>query len=250
MSDAIASANATETTEAPKVWNPVRAYTYNFRKVTPKDVEDIATGIDGVSPDSIRAEFEAVKKKDATDKDTLRRRSVKVELTLPDWCESIPELAQGVVLDFIADYCKAMYVDAFQPIGSHTWAEIEAFAANRGTGGRRAEFDIADDLLALAAASIGDYMAVKLSNKTAGEKFKAAVMGKYARSAIHRNIGEFSEQILRKMQAHLDGWLEHIAVNDADNADAFSDVYNMLAAKLKAHLGASSEVSPAQLLLG
>lgn len=244
------NSNAVSEVTAPAAeWNPVRAYTYNFRKVSPKDVEELAANIEGVSADAIKAEFEAVKKKDEKEKDMLRRKPVKVELRLPDWAASLPELAQGVLLDFVADYCKVMFVDVFQPIGSHDWSEIEAYAANRGTGGRRAEFDIAEDDLKLAAASIGDYMAVKLSNKAAGDKFKAAVLAKYAKSAIHRNIGEFSEPILRKMQAHLDGWLEHVAVNDGENADTFASVYNMLSAKLKGHLVSSQEANPAQLLL-
>lgn len=219
------------------------SYTYNFRAILPLALEkQIETS--EIPADDLRAMFDAVEKDGKTE---FRRKPLTVVLTLPDFADNLPALAQDVIRDYVADYVKGMFVNQYLPVGDHDWATIEAYIAQRGGSGRRAQFDISDELLLEAAGSIGDYMATVLGNASAGEKFKAAVLGKYTRSAIMRNIGEFNPVIVGKLQARLDAWLEHVATNDEDRADDMGAVYEMLAHKLQAHLK-EGDVAVASLL--
>jgi hypothetical protein len=221
-----------------------RDYVFSFRTILPKQLDELLQSVDVPEAD-VRARFDTIEKDGKT---VLRRKPVTAELELPEFAANLPALAQDVLLGYVASYVKAQFLDSFLPVGSHSWAEIEQYAATRGAGGRRAEFDVTKEQLEEAATSIGRYMAAKLNNKAAGDKFKAAVQGRYAKSAIHRNIGKFDETIIDKLLSHLEGWLEFVAVNEADSADEFATVYAMLEAKLKAHKGATAATDVADLL--
>jgi hypothetical protein len=211
--------------------------TFVWRAITGKDFEETLPSFD-VPEDTVRAAFEVIEK---DGKVKMRRKPVAATIELPDFVTNLPDLAKDVITTYVAGFVKARFLDAFQPIGDHSWSAIEAWAAERGQSGRRAEFDISKEQLEEAALSIGRYMAAALRNEAAGEKFKAAVIGRYSRSAILRNLGLFNEDTIKKLQKRLEDWLAFVAENEAEAADDMAAVYDMLASKLAGHLNQNSK---------
>lgn len=231
--------------------NPLtRNYRFDFRSITAKALDEVLASVD-TDEATVRAAFDTI---DKDGKPMLKRKSVTVPLTLPDFCLGLDTLAQDVILGAVASFVKAQYLDAFVPVGDHSWKAITEYMANRGTGGRRAEFDVSKEDLEVAADSLASFMAKRLNNKQAGEKFRQAVMGRFAKSAIHRNIGEFSETVIDKMAAHMAAWLEFVATTDdgsvesTQQVEVIASVYQMLDAKLRAHKGATADVLVANIL--
>ncbi len=224
-------------------------YRFDFRTITPKALEELLTQVD-TPADDVKAQFATI---DKDGKPLFKRKSITVPLTLPEFCLGLDDLARDVIAGAVAGFVKAQYLDNFVDVGEHDWQTIATYMANRGTGGRRAEFEVSKEALELAAESVGSFMAKRLNNKAAGEKFRQAVMGKFAKSAIHRNIGEFSETVIDKMMVHMAAWLEFVATaapesTEGQNTDDLATVYQMLDAKLKAHKGATAETLVANLL--
>lgn len=204
-------------------------YTFTFRKIKQSAIAEVLEQVD-VSEAEVRAQFDSL-----DDGAALRRKPVEVELDVPEFAQALPELARDVLLGYIAQYVKAQYIDNFLPVGPHDWEAIEAYAAERSVGGRRAQFDIADEVLKLAAKSIGLFVATGTGKKVVGEKFAKAVEQKFSRSAIQRNIGDVTGDLMDKLTGWLERWIEHVAEADPDNAEDFADVFSMLSAKVDGH---------------
>jgi hypothetical protein len=202
-------------------------FSFTFRKIKASVLRELVQSLD-VPESEVMAQFEAQDESKAE----YRRKPVTVELEIPEFAASLPELAREVIANYVAQFVKATYIDNFVSVGAHDWETINKAVAERSVGGRRAQFDIADDVLKLAAASVGQYITAVTGHKVVGEKVQKAIEQKFSRSAIHRNIGEITGDLMDKLSARLESWLEHVASADPDNADDFADVFSMLMAKI------------------
>jgi hypothetical protein len=119
------------TPATPAAESLARNYTYNFKAMLPAALEELLQGVD-LPAEQVRAEFDVVEK---DGRKLVKRKSVTVALELPAFAAALPALAQDVLLQYVASYAKATYIDQFLPVGPHGWELIEAYAAARGTGG-------------------------------------------------------------------------------------------------------------------
>lgn len=203
-----------------------QSYVFSFRKMKAGQLAEVIAAVD--APESVvREQFETIE-----DGASVRRKSVTVELDVPEFAAQLPELARDVIVGYVAQFVKAQYIDNFAAVGSHTWADIEKYAAERSVGGRRAQFDISEEVLKAAAASIANFVTAGTGKKLVGEKFGKAVEQKFSQSAIKRNIGEVTGELLDKLNGWCERWLEHVASVDPDNAEDFADVFSMLVSKI------------------
>lgn len=201
-------------------------FTFSFRKISEAQLSNVLAGFDEAQQQAVAEQF------DKLDSGKFRRRTVKADLTLPEWAAALPTLAQEVILSYVAAFVRSEYLDSFQTIGAHDWETIEKAVAARGTGGRRAEFDIDDDIMSAACDSIRRFITAGTGSAEVGEKFGKAADAKMAPSAIRRNIGEPNEAAYAKIGRWLDLWIEHVGANEGDDAEDFAEVYTMLNAKL------------------
>lgn len=210
------------------------SYTFSFRKIKAAVLKELVQSLD-VPEATVMAQFDAQDESGAE----YRRKPVTVELTLPSFVDSLPELARDVIIGYIAQFVKSQYVDNFAEVGPHDWETIERLASERTVGGRRAQFDISDEVLKAAAQSLANFVTAGTGKKVVGEKFGKAVEQKFSRSAIGRNIGDITETLLDKLANWCERWIENVSEADPDNAEDFADVFSMLATKIDQHRGAN-----------
>lgn len=203
--------------------------TFTFRKIKKSDLEQLVQNVDAPEAE-VRAQFDV-----SEDGASARRKPVTVDLEVPAFAESLPETARDVIMAFVGQFVKATYIDNFVAVGAHDWATIEADMANRSRGGRRAAFDITDEVMKAAAASIEAFVTAGTGKKVVGEKFSKAVVGKFSKSAIQRNIGDVTEDVLDKLASWLERWVEHVGQTEPDTLEEYSDVFSMLVSKIDSH---------------
>lgn len=163
-----------------------------------------------------------------------KRLSVEVKLT------SLPQLldltAAGVdvkAVDFItaqinktvADFVKSQYVDAFQPVGSHTLQDILDFQAKSGTRG--GGFSIDETTLKEAIESFGVCMTEALNNQKGGDMLANIAKGRFTASSVSRGGLTVSEETAGKLLARVDQWAHWLNETNPTLADEYAVVHAM-----------------------
>lgn len=178
----------------------------------------------------------------------FRRKPETHNLQVPEFYYQIPTLAQQQILKLIADFVKTRYIDQYLTVGDHSWEYIEQEAAK--TGGRTPQFEFSDEAFAKVQQIFQEYVSQGTGNEQVGERFAAAVKSKFTKAAISKNIGEFSEAILQKLESWVTRTMEHCSevIKDQDELDSILPVFEFLLAKLDKHLKESESVNPAEFL--
>lgn len=201
---------------------------FRFKSLTADKFGKLLESVD--APEAVAKEFD-VEEKDGVK--TYKRKPVSAVLDLPDWVANIPALAQTVVADFVGAFVKDTYIENFQPVGSHSWEEVELWAAE--TGGRK-RLEFSDELLAAVAASFGAYITAATGNKALGERMKETAAAKFSMAAFQKHLNQSDEAIIRKVIARLTNWAENLAENDGEKAEEYSPVYSYLHGRLTKNL--------------
>lgn len=221
-----------------------REQNFTFKKIAKEKLELLL--VNGFDDDlqraAARAKFEIL---EGDELGFVKRKPELVKFELPSFCAGMDEMAQDILASYVAQYIKANFIDDFLPVGAHDWETIKVAAA--ATGGRAVKFDISDEIMASACASIGAFVGNGTNNSEVGKKFQAACEGKLSRTAIQRNIGAFTADLIGKIEVWLTKWAENVAMHEEDSAEDFGAVFEMLSSKLEKHMKAET-VNVAELL--
>lgn len=209
--------------------------TFNFRSINATALETLRQGLDSAEALAAAGDDAFEISEDEKKGRLYKRKSIEAELQQPDFVASLPTLAVQAIQDLISRFVKAQYVDAFLPIGQHDWAFIETELAK--SGGRVAKFDISEETWALAADSFKAYMLQALGgNASAGQaaaRLGEVMKAKFSKNSITKQINEFNEKIVEKLDARLTAWAAWAAENDTENAAEFADVFSMVHQRLE-----------------
>lgn len=203
-----------------------RPFTFNFKKM---DANRLEKHLAELEPESVARAQELLRPIEG-EEGAVRRQPETHQLTLPDWAASLDDVAQGIILKTVADYCKSMYIDNYLPIGSHSWEEIANVI--RSSGGRTAAFEYSDETFALALQGLQTVVFEGTGNGQVAEKFKQAAEAKFTKAAIMKHIGKLDVSLFDKIQKWLDKWAEWEAANNPDTADDIVVVYDMWSARM------------------
>lgn len=241
MNDSVATH---ENTEVPGENSRAVPFKFRFKKLDAKKLKEHLDSLDPQVKVIAAQCYEAQDEKG----ESFRRKMEEHSLEVPEFYSQLPDLAQQAILKLISDFVKREYLNDYQPVGRHDWAYIEEQAAKSGTRG--ASFDFDDDALETVQKLIADFVGQSLQNKVVGDKFGQAVKQKFTKAAISRNIGEFSEKILVKLEGWLEKFAEWTAENMADHEDIddIATVVQFLQHRLEKHRSTSDDVNPADIL--
>lgn len=205
-------------------------FTFNFKSIGPvsDDLSKDALALlcSEFTPEKaerIRAEFSQVENR--TKDKVWKRNTVNVQLTMPAEFAGADELVLKIIQNYIAAYARSEYVDDYEAVGSHTWAEIKAFAATQGS--RSGSIEIAADVLKAMAASFQQFVAERFKSPKAGEKMGELLSKRCTVNAFKRYIGEATDTAFARVEAVLLEWAEWVQVNDGDSAEDCAAVYQM-----------------------
>jgi len=202
---------------------------FRFKSLTADKFAKLLEAVD--NPQEVSKQF-AVEEKDGVK--TYKRHPLSVEINLPDWAEGIPTLAQTAVADLVGAFIKDTYIENFLPVGSHTWEELEIWAAE--TGGRK-RLEFSDELLAEVAASFGAFITAAVGNKAIGERMKEVAAAKFSMAAFQKHLNQSDEAIIKKVIARLIAWAENVAENSPEKAEEYAPVFSYLHGRLEKNLG-------------
>jgi hypothetical protein len=241
----------------------VHKFTYNFKTLTAVMFASLLSerAETEEQKQALMANFEAIADGSsvvegvATPKFKYKRRSVEVELQLPDELNALvgasnptrAALITNSIVRVLAEFVKAQYIDNFEPVGAH---DLDTIAAVQAASGSRSgvAFSFSEETFLAAVASLQAFLASALGNAAAASSVAAAAKLRFARSAITRSIGLYSEEVLTKVQARVDQWGLWLEENDAENAEEFATVYACWSAALSKQLKADTTVDIASIL--
>ena len=199
--------------------------TFNFKSVgNDEALAKFLEDYDASAVERIKAQFEQVPNREKVL--MWKRKPVTVELQMPDAFTSLPQSAQDVLKQFIADFVRSQYLDNFEEVGAHDWETIEKAIASSGRRGT-VKLEIPAEVLKAMASSFGAFITSAKGNAKAGEALASLLLKKCTVNAFKRYVGEASDLAFDRVEAMLTQWAEWVAVNDADNADDCAAVYEM-----------------------
>lgn len=228
---------------------------YNFKSISQEDYETLHEKYSrqGESKDEfyarVKNEFEfpgiTVVNKDTGEtkvsdvKKFAKRKSVKVELQSLDSlsilanagvpAEEIEFYAAGVN-KVIADYVKAQFIEAFEPVGDHSLKTILEYQAQTGN---RGGFSVDEDTYKAAVASFKDIMAVAMGNPKAAEMLATIAKARFTPSAVSRAGLTISEEVAAKLELRVDQWGSHLNENAPNLADEYAAVHGLWISNIK-----------------
>ena len=203
---------------------------FRFKSLTADKFSKLVESVD-ISPNEIAIFFEVIE--DDKGVKTYKRKAQTVEVTLPEWVANLPALAVSTLADLVGAYIKDTYIENFQPVGSHTWEEVEVWAAE--TGGRK-RLEFSDELLAVVAADFGAFITAAVGNKALGERMKEACAAKFSMAAFQRHLNQSDETIIKKVMARLVSWAENVAENQPEKSEEWAPVFAYLHGRLEKNL--------------
>lgn len=239
-------------------------FTYNFKTLTAVMFATLLAERTQTEEEKgiLAGNFEAVEDGQALNATTgelakkykYKRKSVTVTLELPEALESVTAsnpshvgFIENAITRVIADFVKTQYIDNFEPVGAHDLDTILAVQAASGSRSGVA-FSFSDETLGNAVTSFINYLKAAIGNEAAAISVGAAAKQRFARSAITRSIGLYSEEVLKKLQGRVDSWGLWLEENDAENAEEFASVHACWSATLAKQLKADSTVDIASIL--
>lgn len=218
-------------------------FTYTFRPMTPEKLNKLKAEVDGSI--DVDRDFE-IYERDGEGPDAkvlkYKRKPVEVALQVPEAVASMEDtLMKSIVVNYIADYVKANYIDQFLEVGNHDWETIKAdAAAGRGTS----RVAISDATLKLTAQSFGQYVAQNTNSDEMGKRIQAVVEGKCTKNSISKYLGTYSPEVVEKLQSRLDQWGEYVAESGDDAADELAEGYAFVQSKLaKLYKDATTDIT-------
>lgn len=203
--------------------------TFNFRKVSASKLAEQLAELD--TEVNVNDNFDVIEAAEDGTPKTYRRKPVQVEIEVPEFAESLPELARNWITQNIADFVKSNYVDNFVQVGDHSWELIESEAAKSRAGSGR--LSIPDELLKAAAASFGHYVGQVTGHEEVGKRLEKAAGSKFTQNAITKHLGECTVEMVDKLQARLDAWATQLAESGSEDADEMADAYDFLSRALE-----------------
>lgn len=215
-----------EVANAPGSNTLSRAFTFNFKKMNADRLEKHLAELE---PESIERAKELLRPVEG-EEGSVRRQPETHQITLPQWAANLDDVAQGIILKTVADYCKSMYIDNYLPIGPHSWEEVANVI--RSSGGRTAAFEYSDETFALALQGLQQVVLEGTGNGQVADKFKQAAEAKFTKASIMKHIGKLDVELFDKIQKWLDKWAEWEAANNPDTADEIVVVYDMWSARM------------------
>lgn len=243
--------NAAATTEqATAPFSLTREVQFNFKKV--KEEELLKTLEDNQkTDDAFMAQFEVITDGEGEkQRRFLKRKSFKGKITLPSFVAAIPEtdreFAASVFERELQQFVKTQYVDNYEPIGDHSLTTYKAVMSTRAS--RSSAWDYTEDQFKAALESLAKYISAATANDTVGEKFSAAANQKFSRSSIQRFLGNFSEDLIKRISARLNDWGAYLVEKEPDNAEEFNVIYDMWSAALDRHMQTDSYVDVSKFL--
>lgn len=217
-----------DTADSQQVGNGLqRPYTFNFKKLSADKLEKHLAELEPESAERARELLKPVEGEEGA----VKRPSETHTLTLPDFCAGLDDIAQGIILKCVADFAKSQYIDAYLPVGDHSWEEI--CEVIRASGGRTASFEYSEETFLLALKGLYQVVLEGTKNQAVAEKFKSAAESKFTKASIMKHIGKLEASLFEKIQKWLDHWAEWEATNRPDTADDVVVVYEMWSSRMK-----------------
>lgn len=200
-------------------------YTFNFKNIgNDAAFATFLEDFDASAVETVRAQFEQVENRNK--EKVWKRKPVSAVLAMPAEFASLPQTAQDVLKQFIADFVRGEFIDKFADIGAHDWETIETVIATSGRRGA-VKLDISLEVLKAAAASFGQYITAAKGNAKVGEALASCLLKKCTVNAFKRHVGEASDLAFDRVEAMLTSWAEWVLANDPENQDDFATVYEM-----------------------
>lgn len=207
-------------------------YVYNFKSLTQGKYDELLSTLD--DPSRAEGQFDIDMSKPAP----YKRKSVQVELDMPDFLVSTPAWVQSAAQEVIAAFVKMAYVEQFLPVGSHTEKDIEEELASRG---KRGSLALPEEYFELASASFKEYITKATGVVSAGERLGKIMKSQFSRNSINKEANEFSESLLLKLKGRVNEWGAWAAENDAENAEIFAEVLGYCNKRLDRHLNEKAQ---------
>ncbi len=225
-------------------------FNYTFKKMAAAAFGSLVAAFEPAEQERIRAQFETLE-----EGKYYKRKPEPVELTLPTQLDTLtgsPEeiaLFTGAVTRLITEFVKYQYIDNFLPVGDHSLDAIAKVQAESGSRGATA-FAIDEAVYAKAVTSLEQYLAAVLNNAPAAEKVANIAKQRFTRSAITRGLGNFSEEVLNKLQVRLDAWA--VAISQQPGGDEmveeFAPVHALWTGAINRLLKADANIDIASIL--
>lgn len=231
---------STEQNQAAASFSLVRTVPFNFKKVKEADLLDSLEDHQKSSSDFM-SQFEVITEGSGDNLTKYyKRKSFTEKLTLPAFVAELPEDIRETVANILErelqQFVKSQYVDNYQPIGAHDLKTYQAVLSSRSS--RSVSWDYTQEQFQLAIDSLRKFIASATGNSEVGERFANAAAQKFTRSAIQRNLGNFEENLLKKVVARLTNWAEYVAEHEATTADEVTVIFDMWMTTLDKHLKA------------
>ena len=216
---------------------------YNFRTIDAKGLENLRSDLDTDEAKAAASDDAFDITQDDKKGTQYKRKSVEADLEQPAILAGLPALIIEATQDLISKFVKSRYVDKFLPIGPHDLAFISAEVAK--TGGRVARYDISEETWALAAESFKAFMLAQLGQypnaAAAAGRLGEVMRGKFSKNSITKQVNEFNEGIVLKLNERVNSWAGWAAEHDTENAAEFTDVFSMVTERLEGFTKALTE---------
>lgn len=223
--------------------------TFNFRQIKVADMSALLAEYDEGSKPTIAAMFDELTERrakvqeDGTTQEVdvvvgYRRKPVTVEVQVPILPEGTPGIMQTWITQNVLQFVKSQYVDNFTDVGQH---DIEYIAHKAAlSGGRTGGLSIDKEVLEAAAASLGKFISSVIGNSALGKKVEQVAKDRFSKSSLTRNIGNFSDDLVSRLQERVQQWAEYISATpeEAENVEDFTAAYQLWDSKLSSHLAA------------
>lgn len=241
--DNLNQVNQANPEQAQVAFEPTFKVRYNFRTIDAKGLEVLRSDLDTDEAKEAASDAAFDITNDPAKGLQYKRKSLDAELEQPAILAGLPKLIVEATQDLISKFVKSQYVDKFLPIGQHDFAYITEQLAK--TGGRVARYDISEETWALASESFKAFMLDQLGQypnaAAAAGRLGEVMKGKFSKNSITKQVNEFNESIVQKLNERVNAWAAWAAEHDTENAAEFADVFSMVTDRLATFTKALAE---------